>query len=234
VKVFHGGMPAWKKAGGLVVTEPSALEGWIKAGDAFVLVDLRDPAAARAGFIPGAVNVPARELPSWKAKFPKNAKAPVVLYDSTEASAEAFATVRGWGFVNASVMRGGRAAWAGEVRTGALAAKIDYVKRLKPGEITIDEFKKIVDTRPKGIALLDVREQPVDGTLPGALAIPESQLAARAGEVPADRDVVIHCNTGILAKKAYDLLASRGHARARYLNAVIVVGANGSYDVTEK
>ena len=72
-----------------------------------------------------------------------------------------------------------------------------------------------------------------EGTLPGAIAIPESQLAARAAEVPSDREVVIHCNTGILAKKAYDLLAANGR-RARYLNAVIVVGANGAYDVTEK
>jgi rhodanese-related sulfurtransferase len=132
------------------------------------------------------------------------------------------------------VLAGGRAAWKGEVRTGALAAKIEYVKRLKPGEISADEFRKVVDGRAKGTAILDVREQPVDGVLPGALAIPESQLAARAGEVPADRDVVIHCNTGILAKKAYDLLAARGVSRARWLNAVIVIGANGSYDVTEK
>jgi rhodanese-related sulfurtransferase len=131
------------------------------------------------------------------------------------------------------VLAGGRAAWSGDVRTGPLASRIEYAKRLKPGEISIDEFRKVVDGRAKA-TVLDVREPPVDGTLPGALAIPESQLAARAAEVPSDRDVVIHCNTGILAKKAYDLLAARGHARARYLNAVIVIGANGSYEVTEK
>jgi rhodanese-related sulfurtransferase len=233
VKVFHAGLPAWKKAGGLVVTEPAAVQRWLEGGDSFVLVDLREPAAAQAGFIPGAVGVPAKQLASWKARFPKDPKAPVVLVDAAQASADAFATVRGWGFVNASVLAGGGAAWKGEVRTGPLASKIEYVKRLKPGEISVDEFKKLVASKPKGTTLLDVREQPVDGTLPGALAIPESQLAARAGEIPAG-DVVVHCNTGILAKRAFDLLASKGNARARYLNAVIVIGADGSYDVTEK
>jgi rhodanese-related sulfurtransferase len=234
VKVFHAGLPAWKKAGELVVTEPAAVERRLKEGEPFVLVDLRDPAAAEGGFIPGAAGVPAARLASWKARFPEDRKAPVVLYDAGETSPAAFATVRGWGFVNASVLAGGRAAWKGEVRTGPLATRLEYVKRLKPGEIGIDEFRKIAAARPKGTAILDVREQPVDGVLPGALAIPESQLASRAGEVPTDRDVVIHCNTGILAKKAYDLLAGKGHARARWLNAVVVIGANGSYDVTEK
>jgi rhodanese-related sulfurtransferase len=234
VKVFHAGMPAWKKAGGLVVTEPAAVERWIGEGQAFVLVDLREPAAAQGGFIPGAVNVPVKQLSSWKARFPADKKAPVVLYDAGQASGDAFATVRSWGFTNASVLAGGRGAWKGEVKTGPLAAKLEYVKRLKPGEITIDEFRKVADGRAKGAAILDVREQPVDGVLRGALAIPESQLAARAGEVPKDRDVVIHCNTGILARRAYDLLAARGASRARWLDAVVVIGADGSYDVTEK
>jgi rhodanese-related sulfurtransferase len=234
VKVFHAGLPAWKKAGGLVVTEPASLERRLAEGEPFVLVDLRDPAAAEAGFIPGAVGVPAGKLAAWKERFPADRKAPVVLYDAGEAPPAAFATVRGWGFVNASVLAGGRAAWKGEVRTGPLATRLEYARRLKPGEISIEEFRKIADARPKGTTILDVREQPVDGILPGALAIPESQLAARVGEVPADREVVVHCNTGILARRAYDLLAAKGHARARWLNAVIVIGANGSYDVTEK
>jgi rhodanese-related sulfurtransferase len=234
VKVFHAGMPAWKKAEGLVVTGPAAVEKWNTEGDAFVLVDLREPEAAKGGFIPGAVNVPAKQLATWKAKFPENKKAPIVLYGEGQASAQEFATVRGWGYTNTSVLAGGRAGWKGEVKTGPLAEKITYVKRLKPGEISIDDFKKIAASKPKGTVVLDVRERPVDGTLPGALVIPESELAARVAEVPANGEVVIHCNTGILAKRAYEMLAAKGNSRTRYLNAVIVIGANGSYDVTEK
>src|SRR5512139_835660 len=224
VKVFHAGLPAWKKAGNLVVSGPVGLETWMKGGEPFVLVDLRDAETAAKGFIPGAIGIP------------ENKKAPVVLYDAAQASPEAFKTVRGWGYANTAVLMGGITSWKGELATGPLAApaKIEYVKRLKPGEIAIDEFKKIADTRPGDTLIVDVREQPVDGILAGALPIAESQFEARFAEVPKEKNVVIHCNTGILAKKAYDLLVAKGYDKVRYLNAVIVIGANGAYEVSEK
>jgi rhodanese-related sulfurtransferase len=219
VKVFHAGMPAWKKAGNLVVSGPVGLETWMKSDEAFVLVDLRDSEAAAKGFIPGAIGIPAKDLASWKDRFPENKKAPIILYDAAQASPEAFKTVRGWGYANTAVLMGGIASWKGELKTGA---------------ITIDEFKKVVDTRPADTLILDVREQPVDGILVGALPIPESQLAARFAEVPKEKSILIHCNTGILAKNAYDLLASKGYDKVRWLNAVVVIGANGAYEVAEK
>ncbi len=234
MKVFHAGMPAWKKASGLVVTAPAALESWMKAGDSFVLVDLREAGTAQRGFIPGAVNIPAKDLAAWKKRFPENKKAPIVLYDASQGGAESFATVRGWGYVNTSVLDGGRPAWKGELKTGPLAKKIEYVKRLKPGEISIEAFRKVADTRPAGTLIVDVREQPVDGVLAGALPIAESEIEERFSEVPKGKDVVIHCNTGILAKRAYDVLVAKGYPKVRYLNAVIVIGPNGMYDVTEK
>jgi rhodanese-related sulfurtransferase len=236
VKVFHAGMPAWKKAGGLVVSGPVGLETWIKGGEAFVLVDLRDADAAARGYIPGAIGIPAKELASWKDRFPENKKAPIVLYDAAQAGTDAFRTVRGWGYVNTAVLRDGIGSWTGELKAGPLAApaRIEYVKRLKPGELTIEEFKKIVDMRPQGTLILDVREQPVDGILVGALPIPQSQFEARFAEVPREKQIAIHCNTGILAKQAYDLLAAKGYDKVRYLNAVVVIGANGAYEVSEK
>ena len=229
-------MPVWKKAGGLVLSEPAGLETWIKGGEAFVLIDLRDAETAEKGFIPGAIGIPAKDLVLWKERFPENKKAPIVLYDAAQASLEVFKDVRGWGYVNTTVLRAGIGSWKGELKTGLLAApaKIEYMKKLKPGEITIDEFKKIVDTRPEGTLLVDVREQPVDGILIGALPIPPSQLEARFSEVPKEKNIVIYCNTGILAKVAYDLLIAKGYDKVRWLNAVIVIGANGAYEVSEK
>ena len=236
VKVFHAGLPAWKKAGGLVVSGPVALESWIKGGEAFVLVDVRDADAAEKGFIPGAIGIPAKDLASWKDRFPENKKAPIILYDAAQASPEAFKTVRGWGYANTTVLRQGIGLWKGELKTGPLAApaKIEYAKKLKPGEITAEEFKKIADSRPEGTLILDVREQPVDGILVGALPIPQSQLEARFAEVPREKSIAIHCNTGILAKLAYDQLVAKGYDKVRYLNAVVVIGAHGTYEVSEK
>ncbi len=236
MKVFHAGLPAWKKAGGLLVSGPVALEGWMKAGETLVLVDLRDAATAEKGFIPGAIGIPAKDLAAWKDRFPENKKAPIVLYDAGQASLEAFNTVRGWGYVNTSVLRAGIGSWKGERKTGSLAApaRIEYVKKLKPGEITIEEFKKIVDTRPEGTLIVDVREQPVESIFAGALQLPQSQFEARFNEIPKEKSVVIHCNTGILAKIAYDSLVAKGYDKVRWLNAVVLIGANGAYEITEK
>ncbi len=213
-----------------------ALENWIKGGEPFVLIDLRDAATAGKGFIPGAIGIPAKDLSSWKDRFPENKKAPVILYDAAQASLEAFKTVRGWGYVNTTVLREGIGSWKGELKTGPLAApaKIEYAKKLKPGEITIDAFKKIADTRPAGTLIVDVREQPVDGILVGVLPIPQSQFEARFAEVPKEKHIAIHCNTGILAKMAYDLLIAKGYDKVGWLNAVVVIGANGAYEITEK
>lgn len=229
-------MPAWKKGGGLVVIGSAGLETWIKGGESFVLVDLRAADAAEKGFIPGAIGIPAKELAEWKDRFPENKKAPIVLYDATQPSPDAFKIVRGWGYVNTTVLREGIGAWKGELKTGPLAApaKIEYVKKLKPGEITSEEFKKIADTRPEGTLIVDVREQPVDSLLIGALQIPQSQFEARFSEIPKEKSIVIHCNTGILAKIAYDLLVAKGYDKVRWLNAVVLIGVNGAYEITEK
>lgn len=229
-------MPAWKKAGGLVASGPVALENWIKGREPFVLIDLRDADTAGKGFIPGAIGIPAKDLSSWKDRFPENKKAPIVLYDAAQANLDAFKVVRGWGYVNTTVLRGGIDSWKGELKTGPLAApvKIEYAKKLKPGEMTSDAFKKIADTRPAGALILDVREQPVDGILVGALPIPQSQFEARFTEVPKEKNIAIHCNTGILAQLAYDLLIAKGYEKVGWLNAVVVIGANGTYEITEK
>lgn len=206
----------------------------IKEDTAHVLIDLRDRKTAAEGFIKGAVSIPAVELAAGKDRFPTDKTAPIILINETQASDEAFATVRGWGYVNTSVLRGGMSAWKGELQKGQLASKIDYVKKLKPGEIAIAEFKSIVLQRPASSIILDVREGTTEGRLPGSLSIPRNELESRGTELSKDREIIIHCNTGILAKMAYNELKERGYKNIRYLNAVIQIAKDGSYETTEK
>ena len=206
----------------------------IKEDTAYVLIDLRDPKTAAGGFIKGAVSIPVGELAAAKDRFPTDKAAPVILVNETQASNETFATVRGWGYANTSVLRGGMSAWKGELLKGQLASKIDFVKKLKPGEISISEFKTIVQNRPANIVILDVREGATEGRLLGAVAIANNELEARIIELPKDKEIAIYCNTGILAKMAYNELKEKGYKNIRYLNAVVQVAKDGSYEITEK
>jgi rhodanese-related sulfurtransferase len=201
--------------------------------DSYVLVDLRSPEAAKAGHIKDAVSFPADQLAGAKDKFPVDKSAPVILYNVDQASEETFALVRGWGYKNASVLDGGAKAWDGKFFPGEPATEIVYVKKLKPGQITIEEFRQIATAKPSDKVILDVRDSGAEGLIPGAVNIPEGQLAARLGELSKDKEYIIHCNTGILAGMALKILQDHGY-QARYLDAVVQVGPDNSFDITEK
>jgi rhodanese-related sulfurtransferase len=205
----------------------------IHEDDAYVLVDIRSKKAATAGHIKGAVSIPEAELAAAKDKFPKKKSAPVILYSDDQASEAVFATVRGWGYKNTTVLKGGANAWDGKFFPGDPGSKIVYVKKLKPGQISVAEFKKIAADKPGDKLILDVRDAGTDGHISGDLDIPEAQLADRLAEVPKDKEIIIHCNTGVLASMAFKTMKDNGY-KVRYLNAVVQVSPDGTFEITDK
>lgn len=233
VKVLSSGIPGWKKNKGLIVSERNGLKKMIHDDDSYVLVDLRSKEAATAGHIKGAVSIPEAELSAAKDTFPEKKSAPIILYSDDQASEAVFATVRGWGYKNTSVLKGGANAWDGKFFQGDPGSKIVYVKKLKAGQISVAEFTKIANDRPADKVILDVRDAGQEGHIAGDLDIPLEQLADRMAEIPKDKEVVIHCNTGIMAGMACKTLQDNGY-NARYLDAVVQINPNGSFEITEK
>ena len=211
----------------------NGLKKMIHEEASYVLVDLRSREAATKGHIKGAVSIPEAELAAAKDSFPKDKSAPVILYSDDQASAESVKVVKSWGFKNTTVLSGGAKAWDGKFLPGDPGSKIAYVKKLKPGTIEIAEFKKIAAERPADIVILDVRDAGMPGHIKGDLDIPQEQLSARLSEVPKDKEIIIHCNTGILASMAYATLKDNGY-KARYLDAVVQISPNGNLEVSAK
>ena len=205
----------------------------IHEGDAYVLVDLRSKKAATAGHVKGAVSIPEAELAAAKDKFPKKKSAPIILYNDDQASAETFALVRGWGYKNTTVLKGGAKAWDGKFFPGDPGSKIVYVKKLKAGQISAAEFKKVASEKPQNMLILDVRDAGMEGQIPGSLNIPQSQLADRLAEVPKDKEIIVHCNTGVLASMSIKTLKDNGY-QVRYLDAVVQVSPDGSFEISDK
>lgn len=233
VKVLSSGLPGWKKAKGMVVMPRNGLKKMIHDDDSYVLIDLRSKKAATAGHIKGAVSIPQMELAAAKEEFPKDKSAPIILYNDDQASQESFGLIRGWGYKNATVLDGGAKAWDGKFFPGEPASKIVYVKKLKPGTITVDEFEQIATAKPADKVILDVRDSGSEGTIPGAINIPLGQLSAKLGELPKDKEYIVHCNTGIMAGMALKTLQDNGY-QARYLDAVVQVSPDGSFEISEK
>jgi NADPH-dependent 2,4-dienoyl-CoA reductase/sulfur reductase-like enzyme/rhodanese-related sulfurtransferase len=60
--------------------------------------------------------------------------------------------------------------------------------------------------------LLDVRrdDERAKGFIPGSIHIPLDQLRARLGELPKDREIIVHCQTGQRSYYACRILSQRG------------------------
>lgn len=78
----------------------------------------------------------------------------------------------------------------------------------------------------KGVVFLDVREayeQP-KFNLPNHLSIPMSELSARIGEIPKDKEVCVYCQSGVRSYNVVEVLS----AEYGYDNLINIVGGASS------
>src|SRR4029077_19518093 len=75
-------------------------------------------------------------------------------------------------------------------------------------EVTLDKVRG----RPSNAAVLDVREPEefANGHVPGAVNLPQADLATRLNEVPRDRPVFVICQGGFRSLRAAQFLCQRG------------------------
>ena len=74
------------------------------------------------------------------------------------------------------------------------------------------------------VFLLDVRE-PREWEIcriETATLIPLGELPKRAGELPQDTDIIVHCKSGVRSAKAVNLLREQGFSRVRNLRGGIL------------
>jgi len=71
--------------------------------------------------------------------------------------------------------------------------------------------------------LVDVREdwERQIASIPGSVHIPLGELPARAGELPSDRPLVLHCHHGGRSMQAAQWLTAQGHDRVANLEGGI-------------
>jgi len=232
-------MPAWKKAKKPLYSVSKSLKKMMDTETPVVLIDVRDDATAKTAHIKGAISIPGDQLASFKEKFPSIKNAPVVLYgDDTNAGLEYFSLVRGWGYKNTTVLKGGFADWQKAqlpVADGDTPTEIVYVPKPKPGVVSIEMFASAVDSKASDVVVLDVRtdEETEAGSIAGAVAIPAEEVFERLDEIPKDKKVYVHCSTGVRAEMAYLTLKEKGY-QVNYLDANITVAQGGEFNITPK
>ena len=101
--------------------------------------------------------------------------------------------------------------------TAALVAAA--VALAEPPVVTPDDLAKRLEGDDPPV-VLDVRsdEEWNAGHIPGAMHIPVQEITERRGEVPTDRDVVVHCQVAPRARQAEKALIMAGHERVFHLD----------------
>lgn len=240
VKVYHEGMPVWGSKNYTALSAQSLKEAYLDKDLAHILLDVRPAVAAEKGFIKGAVTLPAARIAANIAQFPaKDKKPPIIIYDDKggdDAKAAAKALLAA-GY-RPTILSGGMDAWKTAnlpVEAGKPAATIAYVEKPRPGEIVIDEFRKVAASLPTDTVILDVRnaEEAEAGMIKGAKLVPDEEIADRLAEIPKDKKIITHCATGVRAEMAYHKLKEKGYS-VNFLNANIEIDKDGKITKIEK
>jgi adenylyltransferase/sulfurtransferase len=93
-------------------------------------------------------------------------------------------------------------------------------------EATVEDLKKMIDAGT-GVFILDVRnpEEFQIARIPGSVLIPLAELPARFGELDKDREMVVHCKSGMRSAKAVRFLREQGFRKIKNLKGGILAWA---------
>lgn len=239
LKVYKDGMPAWLARNHGVISTESLKVAWLDKDIPNVLLDVRSAKEPEKGFIKGAVAFPVDDADNLIKGLDIKKNAPVMVYDQNDgksAAKVASALVKA-GFKRVVVLIGGFDAWQAakyDVAAGKLATKASYTPKPRQGEINLDEFKKYVAELPADVMIIDVRttKEGNAGMLKNAKLIPADEIKERLAEIPKDKLVVLHCNTGTVAEVAYNSLKELGYSNVRFVNAKVEFAKDGSFKIS--
>jgi len=208
LQVMLQGIPGWKKAGKSV----TASEKFVKT-DNIVLIDLRSKEEYEAGHIPRAHNIPLASLDAKEDGFP--AKAPTVVYANSFVEAQkGYNMIKEWGVKTISIWPGAEKSWAAKgnkLAKGPTPAAITWVRQMGKDEVSLAEFKKAMDGSANQV-ILDVRtkDEVQSGCFKNSISIPLDEIEKRLGELPKDKEMLLHCSTGARAEMAKAALDKAG------------------------
>jgi sulfur-carrier protein adenylyltransferase/sulfurtransferase len=94
------------------------------------------------------------------------------------------------------------------------------------GETTVQELKARLD-RGEKVFILDVRNPPEYQIcrIPGSMLLPLPELPQRLSELDKNREMVVHCKSGMRSQKAIAFLRGQGFTRLRNLKGGILAWA---------
>lgn len=180
-----------------------AIDRLLATGEA--IVDTRGAAAYAAGHIPGTINIPLNgSFTTWAGWLLPYDRDVYLLAADADSSAAIESAVRDLTMIGLDRVVG----WFGSDALAEWAAggrALSMIERTTPAAV-------LAMLERGEASVIDVRSQAEweSGHLPGTPNIPLGVLAERMGELPADKAVVVHCQSGARSAIAASVLEANG------------------------
>jgi len=173
------------------------------------VVDTRQAPEFVLGAVPGTINIPAnRAFTTWAGSLlPYERDFHLIIDDRRVHTAdELVRDLAGIGLDRLAGYFGAEVVEAWRTSRGHLQAT---------PTLTLEDV--IAQLRANHAVLLDVRAEQEwkQGHAPGSLNLPVGELEQRLDEIPRDRSIIVHCQTGARAAIAASLLQARGFGEVR-------------------
>lgn len=89
-------------------------------------------------------------------------------------------------------------------------------------QLSVKDLKQRMD-QGETVFVLDVREPAEYQTANiGGTLIPMNDVPQRLGEIPRDREIIVHCRSGVRSQKVAEYLAQNGYAKVVNLKGGIL------------
>ena len=213
--------------------------------DGAVVVDVRNPEDYEAGHIPGAINIPIREVAENLNLIPTDSPVWIVCQTGWRTGM-AVSSLHMMGYDNVQGWANEFPAWeeAGyDVETGEGAEPEDFgepelesemvaevgafLSTLPDGWLLVREMDDVLAAVDAGADLLDVRqlENFEEGHVNDATLVPIRDLASPEAEIPTGNDVIVYCQSGWRTSLSMPILHLLGYDNT--------LGYPGSFDAFE-
>ncbi len=239
VKVFAAGFPAWEKEPGTYACVSREFVEKAIEENRMVLVDSR-PKKPKfdEGHIPTAISIPDSRFEELKGRLPADRKTLLVFYCegfSCKLSHKSAAKALALGYDNVKVYAAGYPDWkkahAQDPGSNTIAIKGGKVE----GSIDMEVFKKITETHPPNVLLIDTRDKDefAAAHLKNAVNMTVDELQKKIKTLPADKTVIFVCATGSRSGEAFYMVKDlRPDIKdVWYVEAGLKFNKDGSYEV---
>lgn len=207
----------------------------ITGSEPYMLIDSRPKNKFLEGHIPSAVNISDSQFDKYAGMLPADKSTKLVFYCGgfiCPLSHKSADKAQALGYTNVFIDEAGYPGW--KQKFGAAKA-VEVQQGEAMGTMSVEQFKKILETDPESIRLIDVRdpEEFAKGHLPGAENMTVEEVQKNISSFEDDRPIVFVCATGARSGECfYMMLDERAELKkVYYIEATITYGEDGSYKI---